>query len=312
MKNYMNLKLTYKKTRLLSILIIVTGVVYTKVVHSEIRDQTTSRLVSTAGTGVGSILLEESAVLNPASVAFFNNSSLYYQQTKVSNSADRSQLSDAMSVIATDGKGGLKGSFGYHKNEVGLDKRQKFSLTAASAGGKSSSVGINISQFKDTIFEEGQVVENEYRTMSLGVTHIVSPSMSFGVIIEDPTKASNVDPDLAIVGFHYQIHQYISLMADAATVYRGNNINEKYLYRGAIQLTFLSDFFLRAGVSRDRTRDYEERTSGLGLSWVQPKLTFDLAFQDIEKLYPINSDNEDFLNQPDTLREASFSISYRF
>lgn len=294
-----------QNTQLLQLSLLLVAVVYTNLAHSEIRPQKTSRLVSTAGTGVGSILLEEAAVLNPASLAFYNHSAIYYQQTKLNDTHNNDRLADAFSVIVADAKGGLKGTMGYHKNEIGNDKEERISLTAASAGGKASSFGINVSQYK-TITDNGLVKEEkEYRTMDFGVTHIVSPELSFGIIIQDPTKSDNSRVDKALIGFQYQMHEFVALMADIGTVYRGVNINEKYLYRGAFQLNLLSDFFVRAGTSRDLT-DGEERITGLGMSWVQPKLTFDFAFEDIEKAP--KEQNQQAAN----FRQAAFSISYRF
>ena len=77
------------------------------------------------------------------------------------------------------------------------------------------------------------------------------------------------------------------------------------MYRGAIQLTFLSDFFIRGGISRDLTNG-EEKITGLGISWVQPRLTFDFAFEDIES-------QKDGLNQDlRNFRQGALSMSYRF
>lgn len=297
--------ITKQITQLIKIALLTVAVVYTNFAYSEIRPQKTSRLVSTAGTGVGSILMEEAAVLNPASLAFYDHSALYYQQTKLNNTNNNDKLADSFSVIVADAKGALKGTMGYHKNQVGGDSEERISVTAASAGGKASSVGVNVSQYK-VITDTGLVKEEKkYRTIDLGVTHIVSPELSFGIIIEDPSKSDSSRVDKALVGFQYQMHEFVALMADIGSVYRGVNINEKYLYRGALQLTFLSDFFVRVGTSRDLTNG-EERITGLGMSWVQPKLTFDFAFEDIEKAPDSPAE------QAANYRQAAFSISYRF
>src|SRR5690606_35849023 len=50
------------------------------VAFSQIKDLTTTRLLSTGGAGVGSILMTEAALLNPASIAFFNSSNFYYER----------------------------------------------------------------------------------------------------------------------------------------------------------------------------------------------------------------------------------------
>jgi hypothetical protein len=295
---------TNKNSQLIKFCLLLVALVYTNFVHSEIRQQKTSRLISTAGTGVGSILLEDAAVLNPASLAFFNNSAIYYQQTKLDNANSSDRVADAYSVIVADAKNAMKGTMGYHKNTIGTDEEERVSLTAASAGGEASSVGINISQYKLTVDNGIVREEKKYRTMDIGVTHIVSPEMSIGIIIQDPAKSDNSKIDLGIFGFQYQLHNYIAVMGDIGTAYRGTNINEKYLYRGALQLTFLSDFFIRGGISRDLTNG-EERITGLGISWVQPRLTFDFAFEDIESSPEGSTETTQF-------RQGALSMSYRF
>lgn len=294
-----------KNSQLIQIYFAFVALVYTNISYSEIRPQKTSRLVSTAGTGVGSVLLEEAAVLNPASMAFFKSSAIYYQQSKLDDSTSNDRVADSFSVIVADAKGAMKGTAGYHKNTIGTDEEERISLTAASAGGKASSVGINVSQYKVTVDNGIVREETKYRTMDIGVTHIVSPELSLGIIIQDPTKSDNTRTDLGLVGFQYQLHDYISLMGDLGTAYRGTNINERYLYRGAIQLTFLSDFFIRGGISRDLTNG-EERITGLGLSWVQPRLTFDFAFEDIE------SSPQGSTEAARNFRQGALSMSYRF
>jgi len=69
----------------------------------------TTRLKSTGGAGVGSILMEEATFLNPAPIAFYNLSSVYLQKTgtdnsNLDNSPFRNPESDQMTFVASDGK----------------------------------------------------------------------------------------------------------------------------------------------------------------------------------------------------------------
>ncbi|MBF0367814.1 MAG: hypothetical protein HQK50_19760, partial [Oligoflexia bacterium] len=58
--------------------------------QKKIHDFETTYLQSTAGTGVGSLLMDESAILNPASISFFNLSSFYLQRTTTDFKDDKS------------------------------------------------------------------------------------------------------------------------------------------------------------------------------------------------------------------------------
>src|SRR4051794_40837768 len=65
--------------------------------HAHIREFQTTRLMSTAGAGVASILSTEAAVLNPAASAFFEGSSFSYQSYRTSlqkKSDERSAAGD--------------------------------------------------------------------------------------------------------------------------------------------------------------------------------------------------------------------------
>ncbi|MGB0453630.1 MAG: hypothetical protein ACPGJV_07930 [Bacteriovoracaceae bacterium] len=279
--------------------------VYIKPSYSEIRPQSTTRLVSTGGTGVGSILLEEAIVLNPASIAFFRDSSFFYQKNKLTNLDTDQKDGDSFSIIAADAKGSFKGAAGFHKDEDGETARQKISGAMASAVSENSSFGLNFNYIKDTELLSGNSNKESYKNVNLGVTHIVSPDFTLGVVIEDVTQSDPFEDDI-ILGAQYIFKKHFMLMADIGSLYKSENLNQNFLYRMALQIQFLSDFYLRGGFSRKRT-SVEERTSGLGVSWVQPKLSFDLAYQNVETYSIVDSSV-----QAQNLRSTSFSFSYRF
>ncbi len=59
--------------------LILTHLLSLTICHAKIRDFETTRLQSTSGAGVATILVNEASVLNPATIVFVPVSSFYYQ-----------------------------------------------------------------------------------------------------------------------------------------------------------------------------------------------------------------------------------------
>ena len=269
--------------------------IYTKNALSEIRPPTTPRLTSTAGAGVGSVLLEEATILNPSSIAFFKTTLLSYQQTHVKGGGRSYALTGA------DTKSAIKGAIRFDKGREGSTSRQVLNLTTGYAFGGKSGVGLGVDfvNTKGGLKNKGQ---KEYRDIRIGATHVISSRFSAGAVIEDPFKQSPLR-DRILVGAQYLFGNYVALMADFGVDYRAPNLNQKAAsYQLALQIQFLSSCFLRGGISQGKARqsDQDEKKVGLGASWVQPKLTLDGAFQDVE------------VESAPPFREMAFSISYRF
>lgn len=283
-------------------ILVLISVLYSNILSGKTRSISTTRLVSTSGAGAGSILLEEGLFLNPASLSFFKNASFYLQQSKTKAAESDQELQDSLGVIVADTKGSLNGALGFQKINQGRNSTKVFSLASAAAMGENSSMGFNYHYFRESneIGDTGEFGYRSYYTTNVATTHIIDPVLSMGIIVEDPTNTlrEDSDPDNVIVGFQYIFKTYIILMADAGTTYRDRNSGQ-FLYRLGAQVKFLNDFYLRGGFSRDQTLSVNEKKSGLGVTWVQPKLSFNLAYQDIEQGTELN-------------KEVSLSMSYRF
>ena len=66
-----------------------------------------------------------------------------------------------------------------------------------------------------------------------------------------------------------------------------------------------NDFYLRAGFFDDKIQ--QEKGSGFGIGWIQPKLTFNFAVKNYSTFESVilKQENEE-------IKESSFSVSYRF
>jgi hypothetical protein len=270
----------------------------------------TTRLKSTAGAGVGSILMDESTVLNPAPIAFYNISSLYYQRTgsdfQSSDSADPFQNNDAKTnaFVVSDAKAGKAGSASYFGRKRGLNEQQRYSLSGAAVVGDRSALGVNYTISKTRFLEGGLDQEKQTsKYWNIGITHIVSPTFTLGLVAVDPLRSTD-NETRAIVGGQYVFGDFISLIMDVGANYR-EDLSNTLVTRGAAQFKIFSDFFLRVGAFRDR--GLAQKGNGIGVGWVQPRLVLDLSFNNTKT----NSESE-LLFVEDKVKETSFSISYRF
>jgi hypothetical protein len=66
-----------------------------------------------------------------------------------------------------------------------------------------------------------------------------------------------------------------------------------------VQIKFFTEVYLRAGYFNDK--GMEEKGTGVGLGWVQPRLAIEAALK-----------NSKGFTSSKTARETSFSLSYRF
>ena len=71
------------------IIIITLLLFYTQASIANIKNlHQTTRMQSSAGVGVGAVLLDEATLLNPAPMAFYQIGAIYYQQEKISPSSE--------------------------------------------------------------------------------------------------------------------------------------------------------------------------------------------------------------------------------
>ena len=276
--------------------------------QSSIRQYQTTRLKSTAGTGVGSILMDEATILNPGTLGFYQSSSLYYQRNK--GEQDNPELLGKSSaiyrdnaIILSDGNGSAAGSISYINQKAGPEQRKTLGLAISGPVSENSALGLSYRRVKEDILLDGDLQDNSFHDFTIGVSHVLSQAFSYGIVIEDPLKKRS-DNTFATLGLHYFAHEFISLMFDFGADYTGE-IGQTYHYRGAFQVMFFNDFFVRAGYFHDEL--VSETGNGIGLSWVGPRLMFDFAIQNIQKEYTI--DDKGFEQK---IKETSFSLSYRF
>ena len=265
----------------------------------------TTRLKSTAGAGVASLLIDESTILNPAPMAFFNLASFYIQRSDQKTSTRENGIkklmddSNHIGFIASDSKGRFKGSASYHKYKEKDSQSKRWAIAIASPFGESSAIGFSYSTTK----KRKTGTKSEYSHFVLGLSHILDESFSFGFTVQDPFK-KGAEYYSTLLGIQYSYKRLITLMADVGGNYNLDFEGES-IYKAAAQIKVFEDFFLRLGTNLDNSKN--TKTNAVGIGWVQPKLSIDFAIKNTE---PTASTPEN--TQPIDIKENSFSLSYRF
>lgn len=283
----------------------------------------TGRLTGTAGAGVGSVLLDEAAVLNPAPLAFYNLSSIYLQRSGLNfKEADEINQSEAQKefekarvnqynnrsvsygVILSDTKGPFKGSFGYFKQKEKLNTRQRFAGTWSSLMSEDSAFGLRGQRTTDTIESEDGLPRKErtFYQVSVGVLHVLSEELTVGLVANDPFE-SLPEESTAELGVQYYFNRLFVLMADGGLNYY-QTASDSYFYKGALQISFFKDFFLRGGIFHNEGR--KEKGNGVGLSWMGARVIADVALKNTTFFGPENS------KKTDKSRDLTFSLSVHF
>lgn len=259
---------------------------------------------SLGGAGVGGVFAEESAFLNPAPLAFFNSSSFYVQKDmdKLSSNSVSQPKPKSLGFVLTDANPSLSGSISYVTQEEDIYKRKRWGTTLSSPMGEGSTFGVSIRQSEDENILTN--VKKKYFQTVLGVTHAVSDSLTLGIVAYDPFKSQGHETK-ALIGIQYSAMDYISAALDFGGDYTNNEISKSLIYKGALQFKVLNDFFLRFGGFKDKSR--LETGSGLGLAWVQPRLSFEFAIKNTKRSADLN------LGLAETdFKETSFAASIRF
>ena len=287
-----------KKSLLLSAFLLTTNA------HSKIHEYETTHLKSLGGTGVGGLLTEEAAFLNPASLAFFNTSSVYVQKdsSKLTEDGISQPRPKALGLVLIDANPSLSGSLSYITQEEDIFKRKRLGLTLSSPMSEKSAFGVSIRQTTDEniILKTSQ----KYYQTVLGVTHAIDEKLTLGIVAYDPFKSKGKETK-AMLGFQYALMTYITGLFDFGGDYYSDQISKTLIYKGAIQIKVLDDFFLKFGTFNDKMRS--ENGNGYGLAWIQPRLSFEFALKNTKR------DKNISLNQTETnFKETSFSGSIRF
>ena len=172
-------------------LLITTILFYSHLAISEVKPRNfqTTRLMQSGGAGVGSLLLNEATVLNPATSAFFTTSTIYYQKDKVElndKESDRGyNFDDGMNefVNITDTSAALKGAFSYLYQNEEFGKRKWLALSGASPLTKTSSLGITYRY----IDEESNIRDEKFSQVVVGLIINQSENLTIGFTYVDPT-----------------------------------------------------------------------------------------------------------------------------
>lgn len=277
---------------------------------AELKDFQTTRLISTGGAGVGSVLMDEATILNPAPLAFFTVTSFYVQKTKAKieeTSAPQiknNSKTDNWAFVASDGNGNMGASLSYQTEKNGEAERKRLGLAFGFPADKTSAMGVAVRRTtdRDTTDKIHYTEDTRYQFIG-GVTHAISSAFTLGLIVIDPTKRIK-NETRAVVGLQYVYEEFIALMLDGGTDYT-QKMRENAQYHAAIQFKVFSDVYLRFGAYEDKAK--RERGNGAGLGWVSPKLVFEAALG--SKTY--NAYEKIRINKQEST-ETSFSLSYRF
>jgi len=247
------------------------------------RDFQTTRLNSTAGTGVASILASEAALLNPASSAFFQGNSFSYQASspklkdqspnRVSQNNKFSSRAQSQGLFVSDYSGPVKGGLAYLRQVENKFEREKFVLHGASASNKETAIGASYGyeRLKEPVSSSNRHQINHF--LNIGVTHIVAQRTILGLVVKDALKTVT-DGQAVKAGIQQGLSDNILLLADVG--FQGKkSFSKTYEWNTALQLTLFDDFFLRAGLSYDELHQY--RSKGWGFAWMGPKLGLEFA-----------------------------------
>jgi hypothetical protein len=250
---------------------------------AQIRDFQTTRLNSTAGTGVASVLSTEAALLNPAVSAFFsgNTSSYQHQSTSIRNESDDRKANNddfaknnkSQGAFLADHDGPIKGGLGWVNQNENDYKRERLIAHAAAPMGPNAAVGISYNYLRDKRPSELSPRHAVNHEVVLGVSHIIDEKTLLGLVVVDPGQTLK-DQDRVIAGFQYAIAERFVLLGDAGMQYT-KSVSKKHLWRAAVQINVFSDFFLRAGKFYDKASNFQG--TGWGASWIGPRFGVEFA-----------------------------------
>jgi hypothetical protein len=295
-------------------IITITALLLTGHVWSQIRDFQTTRLNSTAGAGVASVLSTEAAILNPASAAFFDTGSASAQSYKASlknENHQRKTLPDhydrgrgSNGYFVSDNSGPIKGGASYiQQNENGYN-RDRLILHGAAPMGSDASVGVSYNYIQDRLprkkYNDHFRVHHQIR---LGTTYIISEGLSFGMVVVDPTR-TNPGDERFLAGVQYQIIENLLFIGDVGTQY-SKNVQTKNLWSAALQANIYGDFFIRGGKFADNVTGF--RGTGWGASWVGPRFGIEFAQKFSDSFGP-----NKYLYKNERLNDTSLSAIIKF
>lgn len=298
-----------KKVIILAVLTLVGQTSWADNNRKLIRDFQTTRLISTGGAGVASILSTESAILNPASSAFFEGSSFSYQSYKTSlnrendlrdAAKDKFDSTGSQGFFMADHSGPIKGGVAYLFQDENGFERTRLALHGAAPLGKDASLGVSYNYIQDVLPRRFRSNRHQSHHMAtIGTTHIIDEDTILGIVLQDPTRTIP-GYERVIAGFQYNVADRFTLIGDVGTQYT-KDVSDKYLWRAAIQLNIFSDFFLRGGQFYDNIEKL--KGTGWGISWIGPRFGVEFA-QKFSEQYA----KDGYVYEDEKIVDTSFSV----
>jgi hypothetical protein len=279
-----------------------------------VHDFETARLKSQGGAGIGSVLLNESVVLNPAPLAVFSDSTVTYQRENLKIQERNpghdfrpntfNQETHTNALLIAEGGSKIKGAVAYTDQAEGLDKRQRISSSLAGHLTDLTSIGINHRFTKDTSMNENSGNRFDYHSVGFGLMHFYSNSLTIGLMMDDLAKSKGKNTKGGL-GIQYVARDLVTLMADVGTNYAKNFTNFMF-YKTAAQFKLVSDIYARFGVFSDQMN--QEKGYGWGGGWVGPKLDLEVGV----KTFKAMQDPSFSLLKGENQKELAMSLSYIF
>lgn len=264
----------------------------------------TTRTKSTAGAGVGSVLMNEATVLNPAPLAFFNVSSIYFEKYTSESEVDSTKEElDNYAFIASDASKNLKGSIAYIKTSDDNLKNKQFNVALASLITEKSSMGFSYNDVRKQYRYKNKIITKNYKLYNVGVFHAISETVTLGVVAIDPLRKFEEESKV-MIGGQYQFKSFVTFMLDIGADYK-QDLNDSFIYKTAAQFRIYNDFYIRFGTFDDKK--LKERGNGLGAGWIQPRLVIDFAIKNTEIKADLITQQED-----EKITESSFSLALKF
>lgn len=281
--------------------------------YAQIRDFQTTRLNSTAGAGVASILSTEAAILNPAAAAFFDGSSFSYQSysTKLRKENDERDLNgdqfakrnDAKGVFMADHSGPVKGGVTYIQQDENRFERERVTLHAAAPIGPNTGMGFAYNYIRDVRPKVLSPRHFTHHALTAGLTQIIDEKTILGLTLVDATRTLKGEERI-IGGFQYSLADRFVIIGDAGAQYT-KAVDKKYLWRAAVQINVFSDFYVRVGRFYDNVTEF--KGTGWGASWMGPRLGVEFA-QKFSESFGKNS----YIYEDETLVDTSLSAIIKF
>lgn len=280
---------------------------------AQIREFKTTRLMSTAGAGVASILSTEAAILNPASSAFFDGSSFSWQS--YSTTLDKeNELRDASSdrfpkntrsqgTFLADHSGPVKGGVAHITQDENNLERQRMVLHGAASLTPTTSMGFSYNYIQDKYPNTFKDRHKVHHQASVGLTQILDEDTIVGIVVIDPTRTTPGE-EKAIAGFQYTLAKRFTLIGDIGAQFT-EAVSEKYVWRASVQMNIFSDFYLRGGRFFDNIQKL--KGTGWGASWIGPRLGVEFA-----QLYSEQFDSGFYVYKDEKLVDTSLSLIIKF